>query len=104
MEHTTSPDIAAEAVALRRARPDLSAIQILDTVMHGRRYRLAEFAGVLPTSEFGQLLAEAFAPAARTDWHMLGHAGTSLAAAMALLTHWNGQVIAEFAIRYGMGV
>jgi hypothetical protein len=96
--------IIDEAVALEKSRPDLTAMQVLDLVMRGRRGTSPDFGALAfpgpldPSSPFGALLSHAFD-------EQVTFSGVRSAAGggpNAFEEYWLERVMRAFSARYGL--
>lgn len=96
--------IAAEALLLRRARPDLPALDVLDQCMRGRPGRRVDFGDLTtPPAPFALLIAEAFDGGMRPDdWAGLWHCNSHPRIRGFLLNLWADEVWPQFRVRYGL--
>jgi len=106
MHATPATALAEAAVSLRRARPQIAALDLLDQVLATPHDDTLDFAGdlVSPPSQFGQLIAEAFDPdMTPQEWTAWAGEGSDAAVREALLQLWSAEVLPAFRARYGLG-
>lgn len=107
MPDALAREIAREAVALQQARPTATALQVLDTVMRGRRGSGPDFGTLTtpapenlidPSGPFGLILAEAF------DEQVTFSGVRSVASGRptAFEEYWLERVMRAFRQRYGL--
>lgn len=97
-------DIGARALLLRRQVPRLSAVQVLDEVMHGHHGRWIDFGELaLPPAPFALLVAEAFDTGMLPcDWAGLMRRGSPPRVREVLLQIWADEVWPKFRVRYSL--
>lgn len=96
--------IVAEALVLRRSRPQLSAIQVLDEVMRKRHGRPVDFGELIkPPAPFAFLVAEALDRGMeRSDWEGLWNSRSRPDMRPFLLDLFADEVWPKFVVRYSL--
>ena len=100
-----SPDVAQAAVALARSHPQAPALDVLDVVMKGRHGATLDpsAAWVLPSSQFGGVLAAAFdCGMTPEEWAVWSVPPADPVLIAALLQLWPEKVLQPFAARYSL--
>lgn len=105
MAAVIGPEVAQDAVALRRSNTQLRAIKVLDACLHGCTGCVFDFGGAeLPGTEFAQIVAEAFDPAGAADWAVVTNPEADPELVAALHRVWVGEVLPKFAQHFGLAL
>lgn len=101
---TTAVEIVADALMLRKARPEWTPLDVLDEVMRGRAGRRVDFGAlaVMP-APFALLAVEAFDGAMpRSDWEGLWRCNSHNGVRPFLLQLFADEIWPQFRVRYSL--
>ena len=103
MFQTTSstPSIVETAAALRRQHPEMQAIEVLDRVLGRAGMAPLDESMMVPGSDLGGLIAEAFDPVMTpSEWAAWAGEGSDVLIQDALLKVWREEILPRVDARY----